>query len=474
MERLNVAFLCAERDQEARSEFEPYLKLLEIDKPWLILEYCTIEHLSELALRKLLEKTDLFLFGASTDLLLGALKHEGVFRRIMDFHQIGRLTAVALILRSCNIKGSVFKNAELIPPSLEPANSPNWRTKDDAYQSFQTALKPILEKARDKKESLEKSWQEAKTIHREDGYGAFLRQYPRSRYSREAQKLRNEISEEAFWRQAEKQNTAHSYFYYLCNAPLQKNRLEAARRISEIEDDEENNWNEAESNDALELYIRYRALFPKGKHRETAETAITEQLKNIVPLERAYKGGLSSNFLTHLAYIRLHGSEIFSLSAYLPYCWNLRNHLEKLLNKVHFRRWSYPIYTFVLLFLLILLMPFSIVPFGNERMLTSRFLYSIFLLVIGIMVLYRIYLSHLHLEYDIRKLEDGLLMLKRGGILLRVAFITNDVKALREILILFTRIERLMQEAEAKHFFHYLLNDKRIEPLIGEEQQAAA
>ncbi|MCB9276045.1 MAG: hypothetical protein H6564_18515 [Lewinellaceae bacterium] len=473
-QRLNVAALFAERDEGARHEFMAYLTLLEHSRPWLSLSYYTAGHLNEFEFNKLLDNTDVFLFAASTDFLADCLKQQAQFRLAMDYHRLGRLKAVSLLMRACSLRESIFSQCIILPANGEPASSPAWRTRDDAYLAIQAALADILDSALAHKRKLEKRWQEAQASNSVQAYWAFLREYPRCRYAREAQRLRNELDEKELWSRAEKEDTAPGYYYYLSHAPLLLNRLEAALRISRIEDDEEANWREADGNKTLELFFRYRAAFPGGKYQEEARQAIIGMLAGNVKLEGYYPAGMSSNYLTHQAHGQLKRMELFALNAYLPYCWSLRGNLEKLIQKIAFRQLLYPVYSFLLLMLIILILPFAKGRFTEEGMRLSVALQYVFLLIVGFMMARQAWRSHFHLRYDIQTLNDTLLALKRGTVLLKAAYLANDSRHVREILVMLTRVERVMEDVTGKNFLHYLINTQPLEPLAPEGQRAVA
>ena len=101
---LTASFLYSEKDEDFRDELSAYLKLLEAENSWLRLKYYAMERLSQFDLRKLLDNSDLFLLAASTDFMAATLEQGGMFRRIMDHHQTGKVMAIALLFRKCRIR----------------------------------------------------------------------------------------------------------------------------------------------------------------------------------------------------------------------------------------------------------------------------------------------------------------------------------------------------------------------------------
>lgn len=471
---LTASFLYSEKDEDFRDELSAYLKLLEAENSWLRLKYYAMERLSQFDLRKLLDNSDLFLLAASTDFMAATLEQGGMFRRIMDHHQTGKVMAIALLFRKCRIRECVFKNAILLPQSQDPVNSPAWPTRDHAYLDIHDALKPLLVEALEKKTALEKSWKAAQAIHKVESYWAFLQKYPRSRYSPKAKKYLDELVEKELWAKAERQDDVPGYFHYLSNAPMQEKRFEAAQRISEIEDDDEKNWVEAEKNDAFELFLRYRANFPEGKHLNEDEAALNRKLTTPGALEGNCKESLESNFLMYLACRRLNFNEMFSLQSYLKYGNKLKEQRVGVLNNIYwniFKLVAAPLLALVLfLYLGFPVLKLSGIPEGS----TSQFLRGVFraalvgVLVYGIVLVIKSFVN----DFLILKDADGIL--KRGLVLLKVAYLNNEMDKIQKLLVRLHKVEQVLEKLQAKGALSYLWATNFTEALSKEGQRFVA
>jgi len=458
-QKLTAVFLYSRKDEAFKEGFSDYLKLLQSGYHLSSLTFQDIDNLSPFRFEQVLEEVDLFLFACSAHLFAHPNMQHGVFRRLVRYHHMGRLRAVAISCRPWKLEETVLKGVIHLPENGRPAGHPSWGSEDEAFLHIFHALRALCEEWLEKKTRLELSWKQAQVSHEVEAYYAFLKQYPHSRYSAEALNLADNLSEQELWMQAKEHKGLVNYFRFMLSSPQQKEHLEeAALNITRIENDEEQVWADTLAQKGPEFFFRYKAMFPTGKYVKEAGKQIREFLKKPIALAVAHRRASESLYLTYQAYKRLPAEEFFSLSFYLSYWSRLNGKAGTLSDNLARKPLRYPFY--IALAFLLALTFFSWKVEGDSTGLPSPG-WLIAVIVVG-------FVAHCLVRYRLRKDQEmvsaSLLALEQAAAFLKTGFLANDPQMVRETLDRMTQIERLLEDIEHKNFLHYLLPKKQAQP----------
>ena len=454
-QKLTAVFLYSRKDEAFRERFGDYLRLLQSDDYLLGLTFQDIESLSPYRFRDKVESSDFFLFAGSPHLFAHPNMNHPVFKRLVSYHHTGRLRAIALNCRPWAIEDTLLKSVIQLPGNGEPLSISGEETKDEAFLDIYHYLCQLCEDWMEEKSRLENSWKLAQRNHDVEAYHAFLKQYPHSRYSGEARNLADNLSEAEMWAKASEKKSLQHYFGYLLSPSQQRERQdEAARKITEIEEDEERFWADTATQKGPEFFIRYKAMFPEGKHWEEADKKLRKLLKRPAALAVSHAKASEHHYLMHLAYKRLPEEEYFALNSHLLYCMNLRGRHGKVVNDVKWRGYLYP----SMLGLALLALAIFSWPSISETLQTpsvSGALLTVAIVLFAGILAYRSFHSLRRLYEDYFKLQEALQALKQSAAYLKVGYLTNDPKTVWEIQLQLIRLEQQLQAIEQKNVLDY-------------------
>lgn len=110
----------------------------------------------------------------------------------------------------------------------------------------------------------ESVWQKAQQVNTVYAYQDFLRKYPKSEFTPEA----NRRIEKLTWEASEKSNTVKSYQDFLRQYPQGEFTLEANRRIEKL------NWEAAQRNNTIQAYQDFIRKYPQNQYVAEANRRI--------------------------------------------------------------------------------------------------------------------------------------------------------------------------------------------------------
>ena len=472
-QKLTAVFLYSRKDEAFKERFGDYLKLLQSGDYLLGLTFQDIESLSPYRFRERVENSDIFLFAGSPHLFAHPNMSHPVFKRLVSYHHTGRLRVIALNCRPWNLEDTILKSVIRLPGNGQPLTDSDGGTKDEAFLHVYNYLRQLCEDWIKEKSRLEQSWKLAQRSHEVEAYQAFLKKHPHSRYSQEARNLADNLSEAELWAKTrEKESLQHFFGYLLSPSQQQERQNEAARKITEIEEDEDRFWADTEIQKGPEFFIRYKAMFPEGKYREEADKKLHKLLKRPGQLATRHVKASEHYYLMHLAYQRLPEEEYFSLNSHLLYCRQLRGYHGKVVTDVRWRGYIYPILLVPALLALAFFAWRSISEIADTPSVSSALATMTAVIFVGLMA-YGSFHSLRHLYGDHHKLQGALQVLIQSAAYLKVGYLTNDPKTVWEIQLQLTRIEKQLQAIGQKNILHYFFQDDKARPEWVAREEAA-
>ncbi len=97
-------------------------------------------------IKKHLVESEIVVFLLSIDFIASNYIYEVEMQMAYEKHKRGELIIVPVILKKCDIEGTIFERIQGLPIDFEPILSSKWHSKDDAYFSVVEGLKRIIKK----------------------------------------------------------------------------------------------------------------------------------------------------------------------------------------------------------------------------------------------------------------------------------------------------------------------------------------
>lgn len=458
--QLSAVLLYSEQDATARGELDNYLELLRLHGSFNLLKSYDLEGLEVRRFLSSLPQVDMCLCLLSPAFLSTMQQKGNLLRRLMDEHQVQRLTVVTLLLKSWPTEATPLRSSIVLPAKDKPIKATIWTAPHDAFMDIYQALPGICEAIYVHKRAVEEAWTVLQNDKVEASYRIFLNKYPYCKWAPQALQELNELCENRLWEAAQEKKNALAYYQYLRDAPLRNHYLDAASALNSIEENEDQVWQDLQEAPSPSLFIRYRSLFPKGKYLQEARKGLSEGLSPQLALGSPTKG--DSLFLTRKVQeiMKSRTDELFDLNNYLNYALTLRGKLNKLKKNLNNR----PL-TFLsgwLSGMLILFLLYSISTTSGtltESLSLSNFRLYAFLLA-GVIFSYRVYRSVVLVGEDKEFVSEKEELLKRASVLLKACYIEDDHITAEKILSTMVAIENEIDQINDKGFFFYLFSSR--------------
>lgn len=107
-----------------------------------------------------LHNSNIILFLLSKDFLSSSYINNIEVKIAMEMHNTGKAIVVPIMLRSCDLEYTPFKDIQGLPTDLQPITK--WRIRDDAYLDIVSGIKKVVRRIFDQQEILSteaKKWQ---------------------------------------------------------------------------------------------------------------------------------------------------------------------------------------------------------------------------------------------------------------------------------------------------------------------------
>ena len=456
---LNAIFLFASNDDLYRKDLSPYFNQLAEAGVFSSLQYFIVDPLDSRKLLDVLPKTDICFCLITVDFLDAFSRNLSMQQKLMDEHNLKRLSVVSLLLHDWPVEHTLFRTSIVLPDKNKPILGGEWSHVYEAMRESSEVLLKECTRIRTHKDELEQAYEELEGSEDELKYWAFLKKYRHSHFAKEVKKQLDERIEKRLWQKASATGSADDYLEYIQSAPLRTHHLDAASMLNSIEESEEAIWNDTQQAAKPEFFLRYKASFPKGKYVGFSTEEAARLLKE--PLEYPKDDDaedFQAYFLIRKAYEALKNrpSEIFAMESYLKYCLVLRGRVGRLVSDLNGKTFlfiTYGIGVILLEFMLYLLVRG---PGALDISLDSNFLRNVLLILVNLFFIYRVVRSLEHVRADLQFAQNAQEMMKRAGVLIKASFISHDSQSIQKILNVMASLEDKMKVIRKKSFLTYL------------------
>ncbi len=445
------------KDITYKVSLEPHLEALKLKSIFHHIEYHQIENfnISKSSVDKVILQHDLILYLVSQDFLNVKFVNNPSIDRIRRHHHVGNLRLIPILLSPCRIDETDLSRIQSLPSNKQPILNKFKAHPSEIFLQLSKELVPFSQVISIHKKTIQSAWQNTQKKNTIPAYENFIKKYPFSIYSGQARKLWHQLLEKKHWENARKNSQVKTAFDYLKAAPLKAHQEEALDKIINYEEDEELIWQDAINNKQLFLFLAYKRRFPEGKYIHIANIEIEKLYKKNYNIRAERNLKFDANYLSYLAYQEMTPCDVFSLDSF-------RSHQESLDERLHdlHRKYKGFLISFigVIAFLVIMtIMIFLTFSMFETNQLTGGILINI-VATLGIFyLLWRILKAYEYIREDYNLNNNGILLSKRAGVLLKTSFITYDEPNINKALQQMYETEQWLEHKEQKNFGDYLL-----------------
>ncbi len=135
----------------------------------------------------------------------------------------------------------------------------------------------------------ERDWKSANQAKSQTAFECFLRDYPYSKYGRQAEEKIKEIQESDAWKKTVNIDLIYAYENFLSSYPASRYAFDARNKIEQLKD--ELAWKVAESESTVDSYQKYISEFPNG----TKKVLALDRIKEIEIVKPAWNRTVKAN-----------------------------------------------------------------------------------------------------------------------------------------------------------------------------------
>lgn len=403
-------------------------------------------------------EADIYLILLSPHLMATPFIHSAFLRRIVAAHQYDQVRVIPLMVADGNYSKTVLGK-------LERLNSNQIPVKNEQEFSLEANLTILTEELKleaidwlDKKREFTTRWLEAQEEDKLQYYSNFIKDYPHSIYREAAKKRYDELREMDLWRTAQALDNVHHYYLYLRDAPLQTKRIEAIKKIAEIEHQEPIARDDALQSDSLPILFDYKVRFPRGE--ATAE--VNEKIKSLFEervnhLDEPEYIQTEAHYLQYLAYEKLNQNELLSMRLLLDFTASMIRRSRSVVADISNTQLSLGIIGVFSLFIgAYFLAP--LIRFAIEGTFGFR-PFSIFVIcVLGFFVAVRSYTGYRIADKDIEFCRFTASAMERSLVTIKISSIDHDHRAIFQETASLLRIEAAYKRLNDTSLFTYLFD----------------